>query len=192
MFTVAQIGRTWWSEAKAPAEAAMKRLRELERTDHLRRYVVMSHPELALRAPVVTWSPGDPEPELGPVAYRLQTRWTLAPAAKVTFLATDRTANQFGGDVRALPKEGEQTHDVHISTVYLWYREHRPDEAADWRSEAWVKKSRPDAPGEKLPDAMIRRANSAKVIEFGGAYPKERLIAFHEFCKRRAVPYDLW
>jgi DNA-binding Lrp family transcriptional regulator len=192
MFSVEQLARTWWGEAKSPAPAALKRLRELERLELLRRFTVMAHPELPLQRPAVSWSPGQADPEAGAVAYQLQTRWTLPHVSTTVFMASRKAANHFGGDVRTPPKEVEQTHDVHVSTMFLWYRANAPADAALWHSEAWIKKSRPDAPGEKLPDAMIRRASSTKVIEFGGAYPKERLIAFHEFCKRRALPYDLW
>lgn len=191
LLTVQQIARTWWADAAQPVAAARKRLRQLNDLQHVRIVSLMSHPELDLRAPVASWCPGEEPPNFGAVAYRLQARWTLSPRSIDAVLVSPKAASRFGGDAPRRPKEVEQTHDVHVGSVYLWYRVNAPADAAAWHSESWIRRSRPDAPGEKLPDAIIR-SHLAKVVEFGGAYPKRRFEAFHNFCSDRGLPYDLW
>jgi hypothetical protein len=29
-------------------------------------------------------------------------------------------------------------------------------------------------------------------VEFGGAYPAERVRSFHRFCVRQKLPYEIW
>lgn len=191
LLTVPQIARTWWPAAES-LSSARDVLARLEREGLVRRFHVLSRPELSLETPVAVWTPGADVPNLGAVAYRLERRWAL-PARLIPAVAvTPKGANRFGGFARPLPRPSEQTHDVHLSAVYLKLRETEPHIAPSWISEAAIKKSRPDAPGEKLPDAMIWRNEFPTVIEFGGAYSKRKLSSFHAFCERRAYPYELW
>ncbi len=46
--------------------------------------------------------------------------------------------------------------------------------------------------GEKLPDAVIRGPDGSveRVVEFGGSYGKQKLIAFHNVMSTK--PYELW
>ena len=46
--------------------------------------------------------------------------------------------------------------------------------------------------GQKLPDALLLRSGTAHVVEFGGAYSKEKLRAFHSYCQQQELSYEIW
>jgi trehalose-6-phosphatase len=106
-------------------------------------------------------------------------------------IATTTAARIFGGNGGRFPRDSEQTHDIHLSAVYLHYRQAKPKLAASWASEARIYETRDDK-DQKLPDAMITVADSPRVVEFGGAYSKAKLEAFHGYCSVLELPYEVW
>lgn len=193
LLSVAQVARTWWPDSRHRNAHARRVLRNLEREGLIRRTTLCAHPELSLTTPVSTWSPGLRPPEASQLSRSLQRRWCDPPLLVDVALATQAAANFFGGVARTDPKRVEQTHDLHLSTVFLVHRSRDPLLVSHWISEGRIHRSRPDAPGEKLPDAMIQLPNGARrVIEFGGAYRPPKLQAFHAFCEARALPYEIW
>lgn len=141
--------------------------------------------------PVTTWKPGDPPPHFGEVSYQLRKRWTKAPKHLKCVVATKSAGEHFGGSGGRLPREMEQTHDVHLSAVFLQFRSRFPELVKHWLSEAAILRSREDR-SEKLPDAVIELDTGPRVIEFGGAYSKEKVASFHEYCSENRFPYELW
>lgn len=193
LLSLEQIARTWWRDTKHSEGNAAKRLKELEEEDLLRRHVLHAHPELPLPCPLFAWTPGQPRPDYGALSYRCMSRWTEPFRPTPAFLATRRAANHFGGILRKPPKEVEENHDLHLAGMFLRVRASRPALLPHWLSEAKVKRSRPDAPGEKLPDALIRVAGGDPIaFEFGGAYPRDKVQSFHEWCERKGHGYELW
>lgn len=192
LLTTEQVARTWWSSSADPVHNARKRLRALADENLIDPISILAHPELPLTGPVVSWSPKLPTPDFGAVSYRLRSRWEEPFSSVSAVLATRQTANFFGGDPGRHPKAAEQNHDVHLAAVYLHIRLHRPAWTDHWISEQRIKRSRPDAPGEKLPDAMVEDSGRKIAIEFGGAYTKEKVQGFHEFCQRKGLSYELW
>lgn len=192
LFSVAQVARTWWSETADPEANARERLKLLDRAGLIHRFTLMSRPELPLEAPVVVWEPGQEAPDLGAASYTLQSRFCAALEKTPCVIATARTAAKFGGHGGRFPKNAEQTHDVHVAAMFLRYRSLKPDLMKYWISEEVIKRTRPKIKGEKLPDAMIRTEDYERVIEFGGEYDKEKLLAFHDYCAGRALPYEIW
>lgn len=192
LFSVAQVARTWWSQTADPDANARERLKQLDRAGLITRFTLMSRPELPLEAPVLVWEPGDKTPDLGSVSYILQSRFSAALEKNPCVIATTRAAAKFGGHGGKLPKNAEQTHDVHVAAMFLRYRGLRPDLIRHWISEEIIKRTRPKVKGEKLPDAMIRAGDYERVIEFGGEYGKDKLIAFHDYCVKKNLPYELW
>ena len=95
-----------------------------------------------------------------------------------------------------------------MAQVFLHYRAHYPNLARDWVFEEQVKAERKRTArserlrrslpsyvsnaNEKLPDAFLRSQSGNKVIEFGGAYDKDKLTAFHGYCKEYSFPYEIW
>jgi hypothetical protein len=85
-----------------------------------------------------------------------------------------------------------------MAQVFLHYRRHDPAVLRDWVFEEQVKaerkanNTRSAHHGEKLPDAFIRSHSGTRVVEFGGAYGKDKLISFHRYCKEYSFPYEIW
>lgn len=155
----------------------------------------MAHPEIQLDAPVIVWEPSSPSPDFGKASYRLQSRWCDSPVRTLCVSASELAARQHGGFCTRLPRAVELTHDIHLSQVFLTYRSRHPELIKHWVFEEQIKSERrrsPSPPGEKLPDVVLRLDNGLRVIEFGGAYGKEKLKAFHEYCLHNSLPYEVW
>jgi hypothetical protein len=191
VFSVRQVARTWWSHTAEPEANARKRLLQLQADGFLRLFPALARPEIPIQSPIATWNPGEDRPHFGEVSYRLKSRWT-EPAAHVTCtVATARAGQHFGGSGGRLPREKEQTHDLHLSAVFLLLRNRTPDLVRFWISEAAILRNRDDR-SENLPDAILNLDTGPRLIEFGGAYSKEKLEGFHDYCSQNALPYELW
>lgn len=192
VFTLAQLGRTWWAHTKNPAENAKRRIAQLERLGLLESFSVFAHPELPLRVPAVVWFPGTATPDFGAVSYQLKSRWTEEHRTVEVVGATKRAGDQFGGSGGRRPKRSESTHDIHFATVFLLFRSRYPDKQNDWVSEAEIDKRRPKRKGQKLPDGILAGEGKPHAVEFGGAYPKQKLADFHHWCAAEGISYEVW
>jgi hypothetical protein len=132
------------------------------------------------------------DPDFVAISRALQRRWKM-PARKVeVFLASQKAAAILGGASLGLVKHlCQATHDLHVSEVFLFYRENRPDQAALWVGEDVVAA---ECKGVKRPDAFLRGEHGAtfRVVEFGGAYKPDRVQALHEHCVAQNHPYEIW
>lgn len=106
-------------------------------------------------------------------------------------VATKLAGRHFGGSGGRIPREKEETHDVHLASVFLHFRGRFPEQVKRWVSEAAILRSR-DGSSEKLPDAVIEFDSGPQVVEFGGAYSKEKVQSFHDYCSENSLPYELW
>jgi hypothetical protein len=98
----------------------------------------------------------------------------------------------FGGHGGRRPRESEETHDIHFAQVFLLHRERDPNAAQHWVPEETIRQMRSKRAG-KLPDAIIDVPGRRRVVEFGGAYSKAKLIGFHHYCAEElVVPYEVW
>jgi hypothetical protein len=191
MLSLEQIAGAWWGGSSDPRRFARRRLGPLARAGLLEEREVLAHPLLPLEAPVFAWSPDEPGPDVEAVSYRLKSRWTEKPRRTSVFTATRRTIAELGGAGGRLPALGQETHDLHMGTIFL--RRLREDPAA---AEAWVGEDvfAPNRRGQKLPDAVIldgaREVTLA--VEFAGSYGPRRVARFHEDCARRGTAYELW
>ena len=84
-----------------------------------------------------------------------------------------------------------------MAQVYLFYLRHHPELMPQWIFEEQIKSerkrdARSSGPDEKLPDVILRSSAGTRVIEFGGAYGKDKLISFHGYCKEYSLPYEIW
>jgi len=203
VLSLAQVGRTWWPEAKEPARIAENRLQILVGESLLQIERAPAHPEIQIDAPVASWALGQAEPNFGAVSYQLQSRWHEHPVLTPCVSASRAAADRFGGYGGRPPRSVERTHDIHMAQVFLRFRGRHPESVRDWVFEEQVKIERKLAghrsapsqgsqPGEKLPDAFLRSKSGTRVIEFGGAYGKDKLIAFHGYCKEHSFPYEIW
>jgi hypothetical protein len=191
LFSLDQIARAWWKSSTSPVNLARRRLNQLDAAGFIERRRVTAGPMIHLDAPVATWSPGEPDPEAGSIAWRLQSRWPKVAAPGVTvYRSTVTTHKQYGGPPRAKPiRSGTETHDLHLSALYLMFCESRPEDAEAWLGEDLQP---PAGFAMKDPDAFIQRNGSELVIEFGGKYDARHIEEFHSDCRRRERPYELW
>lgn len=193
VLSVSQIANFWWSAPGDAAETgAGKRLAQLAESGLVERFTSVCHPLLPLAMPVVLWRPGEPTPDFAPLAYRLQARWTKPPVPLPSFIATTKAGARFGGHGGRKPKLTEQAHDLHLSAVYLAFRHRFPERAALWRSERWVKEHFKDHRRSRIPDAMLADNDTLHVVEFGGAYSRKKLEAFHSWCRFASYSYEVW
>lgn len=188
VLTLAQIadlvGTTAGDDAQALAAA-------LEAQGLIERRVVLARPMLRCTAPLVSWRPGDELPEFGKTAYQLKSRWRepVEPTeiVQASRLAARRSGSAFGG---RWPRASETTHDVSLAEVFLWHRQHLPEDAACWVPEAQLYAEGWGLHG-RLPDAVIRRGGiEIRIVEFGGSYGKRKLTAFH--AEMQFLPYEIW
>jgi len=197
VFSLQQIGRTWWADSGDSARVAENRLRILASEKLLRIESAPAHPEIQLTLPVASWSLGAATPDFAAVSYRLQSRWQDHPVLTTCVSASKTAADRFGGYVGRPPRAVERTHDIHMAQVFLLYRSHHPKLMRQWVFEEQIKAERrrlvrKSTLGEKLPDVILRTSNGPRVIEFGGAYGKDKLVAFHGYCREHSLPYEIW
>lgn len=190
LFSQRQIADQWWNGELANAR---RRLRLLAAQSLVNRITVSVRTLPLIETPLLTWQPESPEPDFGQVAYQLQSRWKgRAVRSTTAYIATDRAAQLYGGTLRGQLKSPLQaTHDLGVSAIWLQLARQAPEWADAWRSEDLLAHTRR---GEKLPDAFIvnQAGETAWVIEFGGSYDPTRVLAFHEDCTVRNLPYQIW
>src|SRR5262249_10405468 len=124
--SVAQIARTWWATSRNSEDNARIRLKQLEEAGLIARFTMMAHPEIYPSSPVASWTPGDETPDFGAVSYRLRSRWTKPLISTAAAIATESAGNRFGGKGGRFPRPTERTHDLHMSAVFLLFRERDP------------------------------------------------------------------
>ena len=151
----------------------------------------MARPLPPISGPLATWRPGEGAPEFGRIAWRLQSRWSEPARQTTVYTATARASRHFGGKNRPrLTHRHQATHDLGVTQVFLAIRADTPARALRWVGEDKLSRRR----GVKVPDAVLSAAGSqpAEAIEFGGAYDVARLRMFHEDCRAKQIPYEIW
>lgn len=179
-FTVGQVARVWWHDAKNNLQLARRRLGQLQKAEAVVLFHAPARSELPLAQPVATWQPGLPGPNFGQLSRVVKGRWRGLRAATTPCL---RLASS---DSRE-PKVVEATHDLHLAAVYLLMRHELPTRAKSWRFETEFAR-----PGEKVPDALVRDGFSTTAIDFGGDYGPEQLKRIHDYCEERRYGYEIW
>lgn len=189
MLSLEQVARTWWGSTRNATTNATRRLAALEGRGLVRRMPAMAHELPGLEEALLTWKPGERTPDLAAIAYRLERRWSSPLRPAVLVAATREAGSWLGGGGGRKPRESEISHDLGLAALYLRFRGKEPGRAA-----AWVPEDLFD-PGELegfIPDAVVREGDRPTLIEFAGAYKKERLQKLHASCERASLPYELW
>ncbi|MEX2186047.1 MAG: hypothetical protein WD875_04600 [Pirellulales bacterium] len=193
MLTLGDLTATWWNLGVSGRKNAAGRLRQLVRAGFLGRADVLAQPMLTLGGPEYAWFPGESPTRFGPLAWRLQSRWSGFPRRTSVYFATARAVDLFGGGAPGRIKNLCQvTHDLHVGTVFLAYRRRWPADAANWIGEDSFTDRRRHR--QKIPDALLVNPDGEpyRAVEFGGSYSAHRLSAFHEHCRDRGLPYEIW
>lgn len=191
LLTAGQVARGWWGLGKPHEQHARTRLRRLARAELLCSYRVNVHPMWELRAPVVRWQPGAPDPDAEATATALQARWTEPARPTTVYAASPAAAGLFGCSGGALPDLTHRDHDLLLGEVFVTYLRSEPEVARRWVGEA----ARPKGGYRvKDPDAFLldEAGRTLRVVESGGKYDAERVASFHEHCAERRLAYELW
>jgi hypothetical protein len=173
---------------------AARELADLVARDFLRRDRVLARvlPEMA--EPVVRWQHGEPVPEMGPLAWRLEKRWDLKPEVVTVFRAGPAARRVFGGaSAGGAINPAALSHDLACADLLATFAVAAPDRLRHWVSEDLRKNDL--VHGEKLPDVILYADDLTPylVCEIAGIYPKARLQAFHDFVANTlGLPYELW
>jgi len=191
VISLEQIADTWWHGLASGVTCARRRLRVLTERRLVSNQRIMARPLPSISKPLATWRPGKSMPPFGPLAWKLQRRWSNPAKQTTVFTATTRASRQFGGKNTARLKHRHQvTHDLGVTQVYLTIRADSPARALRWVGEDRLSHRR----GEKVPDALLAASDRlpAEAIEFGGAYDATRLQQFHRDCQRKDLRYEIW
>lgn len=189
VLTLEQIARTYFSSNKPNDKAARNLITELEIAGFLKNYSAMVHPEIKLKAPLCRYSPGDPTPDFGPIASMTRGRWKQAPVSTEIVYATQYAKEVFGGYLGGKkPRPSETRHDIHVAQIFLQLAKQDPTFSNAWISEEQLLEER-EAKQGRVPDVVLRLENPV-IIEFGGAYPRAKLEAFHD--EQKTQTYEIW
>lgn len=191
VLTVEQIARTWFGSNGDPVREAGRRIRRLESHGLVERFTALARPELPLRAPLWSWTPGHAPPCCTALATQLARRWRAPLVATRLVVATKAAGVSIGGAGGRRPRASELSHDITLAAVYLNRLGRLAADGDNWISEARL-------PGlgygdhACLPDAVVESHGRQAAVEVGGAYSARKLAKFHEFCEERRLPYELW
>lgn len=189
VLTHAQIARTFFPRTRNKDTRLRSVLAKLEEADYLKSYTAMVHPEIELEGPLCSYRPGDPDPDFALVARNTRGRWKRAPVTTDIVYASNRAKHDFGGFLGGRkPRPSESRHDIHVAQIYLNFANRDRALAAAWIPEEQLRQERDGSSGP-LPDAEIRIA-APVIIEFGGAYPRAKLEAFH--AEQKTQSYEIW
>jgi hypothetical protein len=178
LLSLDQIARTWFGEAADPRGGARRLAQTLQRRGLVESVKLMARPEIIPDKPLVTWQPGLPRPDFGPVAWTLKRRRRdQAPAVTPCVLAA----------AGRHPRPTDTTHDLHLAAVFLLMCEELPTRACSWVFEDDLIR-----PGQKLPDALVTDGRAKTAIECGGEYDRQRLEEDHDFFARKGYGYEIW
>jgi len=188
VFGQRQLADALWHGDVANARRRLRRYAEL---GLVQRQITLARPLPELLCPVFQWQPGQIAPDVGKVAFHLQSRWRYqAMRTTVVYLPTRAVIDHFGGRQKTtIPSQ--VSHDLGVSEIWLWYCCHQPHLASAWRGEDLLTDTEP---GESVPDAVIVDQNEqpSLLIEFGGDYSTKRVAAFHDDAVYRSLPYQIW
>ena len=111
---------------------------------------------------------------------------------RTLYSAGPRARYEYGGfGTSGIKYAGQENHDLGLTSVYLNFRQHRPDEAVNWRGEDWFKTQC----GAKNPDAFIIDPTTYRprlAIEHGGRYNKTRLKEFSRGMEEIGLAYEIY
>ena len=189
VLAVQQAARVWWSDTRWGRSRAKQTLLELAIEDLLRVRRVLSRPIRRLAEPLAAWHVGSQTPDFASLV-RLLHRRAMVPAKMLSVVfATEKSFALFSSHRVATIKLTQMTHDLHVSEVFLHYRDHGLAEA--WLSEDQLPA---DWPMRERPDAVLLnwRKTIVHAIEYGGDYPIERLLELHNGLATAELSYEIW
>ncbi len=193
LFSVDQVGLAWWPGTKQPTSLAKKRLNELAKGGFVTAERAFARRLKFPHKAISSWSPGETTPNHASIAWKLQSRWTDAPRMVAVFTASELTSKRhIGKRANRLKRAFQLSHDLGTSDIFVAFYRKNPSVLYSWWSEDHYATERR---GTKLPDAILNDTPTwppKLVLEFGGAYSKRRVTAFHDALSREKIPYEIW
>lgn len=190
LMTIRQVSDIWWPQCAAQSETS-RQLKRLRQASLIQRSVIVAHPRLAPRRPVVSWEPGGPTPDLAAATHRIRLRWNQTPEPIEVYWASEQAANLFGSAARSMAGPCHRDHELLLSDVFVFYRMREPQLARRWGGESIFPKA-----GFRIkdPDAFLfdDDGNVCRVIESAGRYGLAQVRTFHRHCVENQLPYELW
>src|SRR5438067_1392929 len=92
----------------------------------LRMIGAVAQPPPHVTGSVLTWEVGDPTPDFGAVAYRLQSRWTRPARRTTVFVAGRRIPALLGGVRGGIKNIFQVSHHLILARVFFSYLRTRP------------------------------------------------------------------
>lgn len=123
-----QAMRGWWDRTEDPKGTVSRRLRTLDKDNHVYVFEASTCFDPQLEAPLATWTPGDPVPNLD-AAIEAARRRVTRNTTKRRFVSVSRAK-------AALLAEGPPelaAHELALSSLFLRVRREDPDDASRWQ-----------------------------------------------------------
>ena len=149
-----------------------------------------------IEAPLCSWAPGEPMPNVASISYRARNRHFGSPPKQLKlFYASTNTARYFGIATSLKPKVNDVIHSLGVSECCLFFRRRWPRlTMSSWQSEHCFAVPRPE-PGSVNPDAFLINRTTGRIqrmIEYVGlSYRKERVNNLIEHALREGVAIDV-
>jgi len=190
VLTLRQIAQTWWTDTRWGRSRASTSMKNLAQEGWVHRQRVLCRTIHAFALPLVDWQPGDRRPEFASVVLRLHRRAMVAAKPVKVVYAAKRAVTFFASGRAPSVKLTQMTHDLNVSELYLHYRRN------GFARRHWLSEDRlpRDWPLRERPDGLLRnnRGELIRAVEYGGDYPKRRLVELHTGLASINLSYQLW
>lgn len=180
--SIKQIARQWFNGSVA---YAVRRHSMLEKEGLVEICALLAaEPETPAEA-LAVWSPGEPLPDFGHLAYLLNTRWSdLDVQMTKCVIATKRYARSVAGQGGRISRPSEGTHDLALAGLFFRQSE---DRQRWWKQE--VGKT---AQGIKKPDVLLTGPQVVAIEQGGSSYTRDKLAGLWAWCQGQGMGLELW
>ncbi len=171
-----------------------KQLQRLESDGWLHRgHIIAAVPELF--GELTAWWPSmNCHGDFGNISWQLKERVQHWSTRRIRVCwSSEQAVNVFGGTGGRIRQPLQIQHDLGVAAMFFSRQAFIAEKNCVWIGEDIVRKL-PLSLRSKIPDALLVSAElkPKRAIEFGGSYSKQRLQAFHDYCKSNRLPYEIW
>lgn len=187
------VAEHWFAHAAHPQRAAGSALSRLVSLGLLskQRGAVRAHRPFS-EQPLVSWAPGEPEPDFSRVSALSRARWGRGESVQLLYSATKLAASRTGGSATRAVRASEASHDLAVGALYLHLKQIGHEGLSSWRGEDRFDIYRDFLPGDVVPDAIVLRDGEPLALELIGRYAPGKVERFHLACEAVELRYELW
>ena len=175
-----QAMRAWWDRSGDPKGTVSRRLRTLDKDNHVHVFEAVACSDPKFTDAIVTWSPGDPSPALEAVV-EIAKRRAARGTSKRRFVATSRAK----ATILANGPPELAAHELCLSGLFLRVRNLDSDDADQWRL----------APGfgdPRFARAMIGAGGEARHLEVAHSGLVQSIEAILSHCRADGASLEIW